>query len=322
VAEVAPPAEAGAAGRPPSWLAAIRPDATARVRPAPVLPTAVLAATGVGWGLVVVAGVVWLSVWWVVLAALAGTGGLALAVRGKPLVGLAPVVLAGVAWGMATGDHAMGGDLLPEFSTLVGWNLLFAVLLLVAYGAAVWVDARRYDYDRVRRAARATRWVDRTPDDPGPAGEAERDLGLLEAIPSARFVALPDGGCLAVAGRRLAVVRMTVWPAGEYTIAGIEVSRDGRQYALGSDDVEGVAADVRTWADRVDGVGAQSRGFLVVHPASARPSDEVLLDQAPQATVTAVRAEDFVETVGGFLAAEPLRLDVGVLAHIVRDGAP
>jgi hypothetical protein len=315
-------AETGAAGRPPSWLAAIRPDATARVRPAPVLPAAVLAATGLGWGLVVVAGARWLSGWWVVLAALAGIGGLALAARGKPLVALVPVVLAGVAWGMATGDRATSGDLLPEFSALVGWNLAFAVLLLVAYGAAVWVDARRYEYDRVRGAAWGTRWVDRAPGEPEPVGDVERELSLLEAIPSARFVALPDGGYLVVAGRRLVVVRMTVWPAGEYTLAGVEVSRDGRQYAPGTDDVEGVAADVRTWAERVDGAGAQSRGFLVVHPASARPSDEVLLDQAPQATVTAVRAEDFVETVGGFLAAEPLRLDVAVLTQIVRDGAP
>ena len=114
---------------------------------------------------------------------------------------------------------------------------------------------------------------------------------------------------------------MAVWPAGQYTVAGIEVSRDGRLYAPGCDDVEALAAGVRVWAERVDRAGAQSRGFLVVHPASSRPSDEVLLDVPPQATVTAVPAEEFVETVGGFLAAEPLRLDVGVLVHVVGDGA-
>ena len=60
---------------------------------------------------------------------------------------------------------------------------------------------------------------------------------------------------------------------------------------------------------------------LAAASGQAVETDEVLLDVPPQATVTAVPAEEFVETVGGFLAAEPLRLDVGVLVHVVGDGA-
>ncbi|GEM_PF-6005278 len=297
----------------PSWLASISSTASVRVRPGPTVPAALCAGTVLLWGVCAVLG--WaggLRAGWVVLAGCAGVGALALALRGAPFVGLAPLALAGLSWGMATGNQvpASAGDVLGD-ARLLGWNLGFAASLLLAYVAAVWVDARWHAYRRVRTAVQERRWWGRTP------GERERQLGLLEVIPSVRFVMAPDDTCLALAGTRVAVLRSAQWPSGTYEIANTEgVLRNGRPYAPGSDDVSAVAADLTAWSEWLGDTGAQCRGFVVVHPASARARDEVRLDVPAQGRIRVLPAEDLVEDIGGFLAGDPYGVDLVVMRQV------
>jgi hypothetical protein len=55
---------------------------------------------------------------------------------------------------------------------------------------------------------------------------------------------------------------------------------------------------------------------VVVRAASDRPADEVQIDARPHDGVAIVAAHEFVELVGGYLAAEPYRLDIAVLETI------
>lgn len=307
---------------PPSWLASISSTALVRVRPGPLVPVAAAVLTGLVWGSVAVVGLTRLSPVWVLLAVAAGVGALLLALRGNPAVALVPVLLAGVLWGLATGGlvPASPGDVLGDLR-LLGWNVVFAVPLLSAYVAAVWVDARWQAYTRVRDAAATRRWWG------ADGGEPDRQLGLLEAIPAARFVLAADGTALVLAGRRVAVVRSATWPPGEYSLDGDEVRRDGRAFGPGSDDVASVRDDVAAWTGRLGATGVRCRGYVLVRAASDRPVDEVLIEEEPQpwrdgarpagagapAGVRLVPEREFVEVVGGFLAVDPYRLDVEVL---------
>jgi hypothetical protein len=208
---------------------------------------------------------------------------------------------------------------------LLGWNVAYAAPLLGAFLASVWVDARWLRYRRVRGAMLARNWwgapgVEDSAAAQTPLGlqalAPERQLSLLEVIPSARFVVARDGVCLVIAGRRAAVVRSTVWAKGQYTQTPAELLRNGLPFADGAAELDTVADDVRNWSKALATAGADCRGFLVVHPASLRATDRLTLDAptvAGDAPVRLVHGADFVEVVGAHLAAEPHRIDVDVM---------
>jgi hypothetical protein len=296
---------------PAAWQKLLRSSRRERVRPGITLPVACTVLAGLAWLAAVGYGAWKLNLVWSLAALAAGLGGLVLAVRGRSMLGLLPVLAGAAAWGMATGGKVpdtfsdVAGDL-----RVVAWNVLYAVPLLAAYGCATWVDSKRYARDRVRGALGERRWCGAA-DVP----DAEPTITALETIPSARFFALPDGSCahLVVAGRRFALVRATVWPRGEYTATDLgEVHRNGRIFAHGSDDFNGVMADVRTWSERLEGVAPAGIGFLVVHPASERPGEVVTIDIPETRGVRVLPADQFVAVAGEFLAAEPYRVDVAL----------
>ncbi|NJC68127.1 hypothetical protein HC031_00100 [Planosporangium thailandense] len=280
-----------------------------RVLPGLARPLALTAVVALCWLAVVAYGVVRLDLLWGLIALAAGVGALALGLQGRSAVGLAPVLVGAAAWGMTT-----GGEVPESLSDVVGdlqliaLNALYAVPLLIAYGLTTWLDAVGSARDRVRAAVEGRRWWG-SADVP----DAEPGIAELEAIPSARFFQLPTGPYphLVTAGRRVALIRGTVWPPGEYTIteAG-EVHRDGRGFAQGSAELRAAITEARRWAERTGSAASAVTGFLVVHPASDRPGDRVDLDRPRTGGVRLVTAAEFMAVAGDYLAAEPYRLDV------------
>jgi hypothetical protein len=260
-------------------------------------------------------GVFRFDVLWGLLSLAAGAGALALGLRGRSVIGLAPVLVGAAAWGMATGGQAPASfsDLLAVLR-LIGWNVLYAVPLLIAYGLATGTQADLWARGRVRTALGERRWWGAA-DVP----DAEPRITAMEAVPAARFFQLTGGSCphLVTAGRQVALVRSTVWPRGAYTVtqAG-EVHRNGRTFAHGREDLNGVIVDARTWSERLESVATTVVGFLVVHPASDRPGDRVELDIPQTGGVRVINAEEFVAVVGDFLGAEPYRLDVALAERL------
>ena len=66
-----------------------------------------------------------------------------------------------------------------------------------------------------------------------PFPNAEPGITIMETVPSARFFQTAGGHCphLVTAGRRVALVRSTVWPRGGYTVTEVgEVRRNGRSH--------------------------------------------------------------------------------------------
>jgi hypothetical protein len=285
------------------------------VLPGIARPVALTVLPALGWFAVVAYGFVRLDLWWSLGALAAGAAALALGFRGRAVIGLPVVLVGAAAWGMATGGQApssfsdVGGGL-----RLIGWNVLYAVPLLVAYGAATGLEARLTVRARVRAALGDRRWWGAAD-----APDAEPRIAMMEAVPSARFFQLPGGTCphLVTAGRQVALIRSTVWPRGAYTLTETgEVHRNGRRFAHGCEDLAGVVADVRTWAERLEAVASTAVGFLVVHPASDRPGDKVELDLAQTGGVRVINADGFEAVVGDFLAAEPYRLDVALAERL------
>jgi hypothetical protein len=300
---------------PPAWRKLIRSGRRERVCPGIMRPVAFSVVAAVGWLAVVAYGVLRLDLLWSLAALVAGAAGLALGARGRSVIGLLPVLLGAGAWGMATGSKVpssfsdITGDL-----WLLGWNVVYAVPMLVTYGLTTWVDASRYARDRVYAALGKRRWFG-TADVP----DAEPGIAVMETVPSARFFQLSGGSTphLVTAGRRVALIRSTVWPSGEYTLTEVgEVHRNGRIYANGSDDLKGMVADLRTWAERLKAVAPHGLGFLVVHAASARPDDRVNLNIPEIRGIQVVPADQFVAVVGEYLAGEPYRLDVALAERL------
>jgi hypothetical protein len=205
------------------------------------------------------------------------------------------------------------GDL-AEVVRLIAGNVAFAVPLIFGCGAAVWADMRRSARSAVENGLGGRRWFGVNRGDPEP------QLPALERVPSALFFALPEGQCshLVVAGRRAALVATTVWPRGEYGVEGNRVVRNGRPYAPGTDEVDGAVDDVRRWRHELAPVGVTCRAFLVVHPASGRLNDTVHVELPAVEGVQVLAADGFVETVGGFLAADAQVIDVDVLTQLER----
>jgi hypothetical protein len=303
------------AGPPPSWQARIRPARPAMVRPGPAVAIMLTAAAALAWLLVVAYGFDHLPLLWTLAAFVTGGGGLALTVRGFPVPGAIALLVGVVGWGLAT------RDLVPQAATdilgdlrLFAWNLMFAAPLLLAYLAALRVDARRSAHAEVRSVVEERRWWG------GEQGDHEPRLGVLEAIPSVRFFAVPGNVCthLVVAGRQVALVGSTVWPRGEYTNDQTDVLRGGRFFGPGTDDVAALMTDTRTWVKRFSDTPVTCRAFLVVHPASDRLTDGIRLALPPTEYAELVHSDSFAEVVGEFLMREPYRIDVQVIQLLME----
>jgi hypothetical protein len=299
---------------PPSWVGGIR-GSTARVRPGPALPLVAFTAAALATVVVAGYGAARIDAPWSVLAGLAGLGGLALALRGFPLVAVPALLVAVVCWGFVSRSLVPDsfGDL-GAVAELIAANLAFAVPLGAGLVAAIWADGRRCAQAGVAARYGDQRWfgVNR--------GEPEPQLPGLEQIPSARFFALPSGASshLVAAGRRVALVGTTVWPRGEYGVEANEIVRNGRTYTPGTDEVDGAVDDLRAWAAKLAPAGAICRGYLVVHPASERLTDTVRIDIPLLEGVQVVAAGEFLELAGGFLTAEPYTVDVDVMAALAH----
>jgi hypothetical protein len=288
-----------------------------RVLPGIARPVALMAAPALGWLAVMTYGMVRFDLLWGLAALAAGVGALALGLRGRAVIGLLPVLVGAVAWGLATGGQVPASHSgLAGLARLVGWNVLYAVPLLITYQLAAGLESAVSARDRVRAALSGRRWwgaVD-VPD-------AEPNITALEAVPAARFFQLDGGPCphLVTAGRRAALIRSTVWPRGAYTAtAAGEAQRNGRAFLPGREDLNGMVVVVRTWAERLQPAARDVAGFLVVHPASGRTGDRVELDIPETGGVRLVNAEEFAVVVGEFLAAEPYRLDVPLAERLDR----
>jgi hypothetical protein len=290
-----------------SWMARLRSNRAAEVRPGPAVAIALAALAGVVWLAVLAYGLDHLPIVWTLVAFGAGAAALALALRGYPIPGAVPLIGAVLAWGLSTRDIVpqsatdIVGDLL-----LFGWNLAFAAPLLLVFFGSLRVDSRRSARDQVRQVADDQLWR-------GERGENEPQLGDLAAIPSARFFALSGEICthLVVAGRRVALIGATVWPKGDYTNEQTEVLRNGRFFGPGTDDVAALMADARTWTKRFAGSLVSCRAYLVVHPSSDR--DDVRLALPTTDIAEILHGREFAEVVGEFLMREPYRIDVPVI---------
>jgi hypothetical protein len=299
---------------PPSWVAGIRGTAV-RVRPGYAVPLAAFVASAATTVCVVAYAAVRLDAPWSVLAGIAGLGGLALALRGFPLPAVLALLVAVACWGF------VARDLVPDswgqvggLARLIGGNLALAVPLAAGFLAAGWVDGRRTAQAAVREALGGRRWFGVNRGDPEP------QLPGLERIPSAHFFALTAGQSshLVAAGRRVVLVATTVWPRGEYGVERNEVVRNARPYRPGTDEIDGVVDDLRTWAALLRPAGATCRAYLAVHPASERLTDRVRLALPPIEGVHVVAADDFLEAAGGFLAAEPHTIQVDVMQRLAK----
>jgi hypothetical protein len=304
-----PSSPPGPAVRPPSWQSRVVATRAAVVRPGPAPAIAATVAAALPWLVVVAYGVDHLPLIWTLLAFAAGAGGMVLALRGFPVPGVAAVLGGVVCWGLATRNLVPQSalDLLGDVR-LFGWNLAFAAPLQLVYLGCVRVDARRAAQAEVRSIADERRWWGSA------GGDNEPQLAALEAIPSARFFAVPGQVCthLVVAGRRAALVGATVWPAGDYRNDQSDVLRNGRFFGPGTDDAAALMADARTWVTRFAGSTVACRAYLVVHPASERPADEVRLALPTTEHAELVESARFVDVVGEFLLREPYRIDVEV----------
>ncbi|WP_327005905.1 hypothetical protein OHA72_00610 [Dactylosporangium sp. NBC_01737] len=297
-----------------SWHSGVKSNRRVGVRPTGVfagtllVAAALLALAVAGWG------VMELSILWSGAAVLALAGVLVLTLRGFPLFAILAAVAGAVVWGVATRTWLPDGwmDILGLLK-FIGVNLGFDVPLIGAFLSALMLDARRLSRAAIDEAVSGRRWWGK-PDDHLPR------LKELEVLPSARFFALGEGGCthLVVAGRRVALFLPTVWPHGEFTMdASGQVLRGGRLFVPGSEDVDGLAAEVHTWREQLSQVGGAVRGYLVVAPSRGDVSEDLVISVAPGEHLHLVHAHEMVEAAGRWLAAEPYRVELSVMERLL-----
>lgn len=264
-------------------------------------------------------GIVEIDLLWAICAVLAGAGMLFLTLRGFPLFGVLPLLAAGVAWGLAMRVWLPGSwtDILGVLK-FIGGNLAFVAPLVGTYLAAIALDSRRVSRAAIEEAVSGRRWW-------GEPSDVLPQLAELEAIPAVRFFALSGADCshVVAAGRRVALTRPTVWPRGSYTLdrAG-QVQRDGRPFANGSDDLDRLAASVRSWQGRLKGVDATVRGFLVVAPPRDDFGDAVVIEVAPAGNSEVTHSHEFADAAGAWLAVEPYRVDLALTERLLKLRAP
>ncbi|WP_433614042.1 hypothetical protein ACQP2P_06625 [Dactylosporangium sp. CA-139114] len=299
---------------PAPWAEGIKRSKRVAVRPtgavaAGLLGVSVLVALAVaGWGIKE------LSILWGAAAILALAGVVVLTLRGFPLFAILTIAAGAVAWGVATRGRLPDSWFdLPGVLGFIGINLAYVVPLAGSFLSALLLDARRVSRSSIDEAVSGRRWWGK-PDDTLPR------LKELEAIPSSRFFALGEGGCthLVSAGRRVALFLPTVWPHGEFTMdAAGQVLRGGRLFVPGSEDVDGLAAEVHTWREQLAKVGGSVRGYLVVAPSRGDVSEDLVISVAPGEHLHLVHAHEMADAAGRWLAAEPYRVDLHVMERLL-----
>ncbi|GAA2348054.1 hypothetical protein GCM10010170_036280 [Dactylosporangium salmoneum] len=299
---------------PPSWASGVKSSRRVAVRPTGVIAGSLLAVAALAALVVAGWGIKELSIIWGATAIVALAGVVVLTLRGFPLFAILTVVAGAVAWGAATRGRLPDSwlDFLDVLG-FIGINLAFVVPLAGSFLSALLLDARRVARMSVDDAVSGRRWWGE-PDDHLPR------LKELEAIPSARFFALGEGGCthLVAAGRRVALFLPTVWPHGEFTMdAAGQVLRGGRLFVPGSEDVDGLAAEVHTWREQLAAVGGAVRGYLVVAPSRGDMSEDLVISVAPGEHLHLVHAHEMTEAAGRWLAAEPYRVDLHVMERLL-----
>ncbi|MEV6927140.1 hypothetical protein AB0M46_21920 [Dactylosporangium sp. NPDC051485] len=299
---------------PSSWASGVKSSRRVAVRPTGIIAGSLLAVAALAALVVAGWGIKELSIIWGVTAIVALAGVVVLTLRGFPLFAILTVVAGAVAWGAATRGRLPDSwfDILSVLG-FIGINLAFVVPLAGSFLSALLLDARRVARLSIDEALSGRRWWGK-PDDHLPR------LKELEAIPSARFFALGEGGCthLVAAGRRVALFLPTVWPHGEFTMdAAGQVLRGGRLFVPGSEDVDGLAAEVHTWREQLAKVGGAVRGYLVVAPSRGDMSENLVISVAPGEHLHLVHAHEMTEAAGRWLAAEPYRVDLHVMERLL-----
>ncbi|MER7282541.1 hypothetical protein ABT369_49725 [Dactylosporangium sp. NPDC000244] len=299
---------------PAPWAEGIKRSKRVTVRPtgavaAGLLGASVLVALAVaGWGIKE------LSILWGAAAILALAGVVVLTLRGFPLFAILTIAAGAVAWGVATRGRLPDSWFdLPGVLGFIGINLAYVVPLAGSFLSALLLDARRVSRSSIDEAVSGRRWWGK-PDDTLPR------LKELEVIPSSRFFALGEGGCthLVSAGRRVALFLPTVWPHGDFTMdAAGQVLRGGRLFVPGSEDVDGLAAEVHTWREQLAKVGGSVRGYLVVAPSRGDVSEDLVISVAPGEHLHLVHAHEMADAAGRWLAAEPYRVDLHVMERLL-----
>lgn len=285
-----------------------------RVLPGTGPMTTLVVLAGVGWLTVCVAGLADLRLPWVVAALVAGAATLVAAVRGLPLAGVLALPLGTLAWGLATADRVPAEPTdVPGVLRLVGWNLAYALPLLVGLVTGLAADGRRAAASRIRAATAGRRWwgADR-------GRERAPLLAELETVRSAQFYVVPDEPLphLVVAGRRVALVHEAAWPDGAYQLVHGAVTRDGEPYPQGDQDIAELAADVAVWADRLRGAATACRGYLVIPGSGRHHGGQPLTGRIAAEGVEVLTAGRFAEVARGYLAPEAYRVDIAVMRRI------
>jgi hypothetical protein len=281
------------------------------VRPSPLGAGSAFAGAACVALVVVLYGAVQVDVLWSVLAGVAGVGVCVLVLRGFPLLGVVALALSAFLWGLAMRAWlpASATDLVGDLR-FAGGNLAFVVPLAGAFLLAVALDAHRVSRAAIDEALSGRRWWGGAETRPAPLRE-------LEALPAARFFALAEGPCSHVVSvsRRVALVLPAAWPEGGYTVdADGRVLRDGLADEGASAGLDGLVAAMDTWRGRLEGTGATLRGFLVVSPTAG---PKVVLDVASGQHLQIVHGHEFPEAAGGWLAAEPYRIDLAVTERLL-----
>ncbi|MGI5244796.1 hypothetical protein [Dactylosporangium sp. CA-139066] len=297
-----------------SWAAGVKSGRRVSVRPTGIVAGAILVAAVLAALVVAGWGIKELSILWGAAAIAALAGVVVLTLRGFPLFAILTIIAGAVAWGAATRGRLPDSwfDILGVLG-FIGTNLAFVVPLAGSFLAALLLDARRVARLSIDESVSGRRWWGK-PDDHLPR------LKELEAIPSARFFALGEGGCthLVAAGRRVALFLPTVWPHGEFTMdAAGQVLRGGRLFVPGSEDVDGLAAEVHTWREQLTKIGGLVRGYLVVAPSRDDAAEDLVISVAPGEHLHLVHANEMTEAAGRWLAAEPYRVDLHVMERLL-----
>ncbi|MTD58384.1 J domain-containing protein [Amycolatopsis pithecellobii] len=227
--------------------------------------------------------------------------------------------------GHAPAAILLGWLLLVVLPLMAGW-LLLTVWLLLAMAVAIWLVRRHLLVIQARQRFAAefggTVVFGRPGSDADQWGErltAELLDRYLTRLPSARIfhgLAWPgsvfaDIDHAVLAGRRLVLIESKTWLPGTY---GADEDgtlwRDDRRFRGGATRLPEA---IEAYRELLPGV--EIRGALIVYPSRA---GEVTTEEDFDLPAPPMTPEQFVEEIGGWLAAQPSTVDTEVLRLVCR----
>lgn len=216
------------------------------------------------------------------------------------------------------------GWLLLVVLPLMAGPLLLTVWLLLATAVAIWLVRRHLLLIRARRLFAAefggTLVFGRPGTDADQWGERltaellERYLTRLSSVRIFHGLAWPgsvfaDVDHAVLAGRRLVLIESKTWLPGHY---GADEDgtlwRDDRLFRGGATRLPEAIAAYREFLP-----GVEIRGALIVYPSRA---GEITTEEDFDLPAPPMTPEQFVEEIGGWLAAQPSTVDVDVLRTV------